>query len=386
MELNERGKSVRVPIAAPNLSGKELEYVSDCVKSGWISSKGKYVNLFEEEFSKYIGLKNGIAVSSGTTALHLALAAIGVKSSDEIIIPTFTMMAVANSATYQGAKAILVDSEMDTWNIDPCKIEEKITKRTKAIMAVHLYGHPAKTKEIVSIANDHRLCLIEDSAEAHGAQYYGKKVGSLGDMSCFSFYANKIITTGEGGMILTDNDEMANKLRKLRDQAYSKEFRKWLIHDEIGFNYRLTNMQAAIGLAQVERIEEFIAHHREMAYLYNSMLEDLKGITLPPEVAWAKNVYWMYTILLDGTVFSRDKLMFRLEKDYGIDTRATFHPIHLQPVSKEAYKDEKYPIAESLGKNGLNLPSGNSTTLDEVKYVATAIRSILENREVCQNC
>jgi len=369
---------MRVPIAAPNLSGKELEYVSDCIKSGWISSKGKYVDLFEEKFSKYIGEKNGVAVSNGTSALHLALAAIGVKSADEVIMPTFTMMATANAAAYQGAKPVLVDSEMDTWNIDPSKIEERITEKTKAIMIVHLYGHPAKTKEIADIAKDHGLYLIEDSAEAHGAEYYGKKVGSIGDMSCFSFYANKIITTGEGGMVLTDNDELANRLRKLRDQAYSKEFRKWLIHDEIGFNYRLTNMQAAVGLAQVERIEEFIAHHRDLAHLYNSLLEGVKGIIRPPEASWAKSVYWMYTILLDGAILSRDELMVRLEKDYGIDSRATFYPIHLQPVSKDTYKDEKYPVAEALGKNGLNLPSGNSTTFDEVKYVATAIRSLLE--------
>jgi perosamine synthetase len=322
-------------------------------------------------------------VSNGTAALHIALAAIGVKSGDEVVIPTFTMMAAANSATYQGARAVLVDSEMDTWNIDPSKIEEKITDKTKAIVVVHLYGHPAKNREIAKIAEDYGVYLVEDAAEAHGAEYYGKKVGSLGNMSCFSFYANKIVTTGEGGMVLTDDSELANRLRKLRDQAYSEEFRKQLIHDEIGFNYRLTNVQAAIGLAQVERIDEFITRHREIAHLYSSMLSGLKGLVLPPEAIWAKNVYWMYTILLDGAALTRDELMLRLQKEFEIETRTTFYPIHLQPAYKNAYKDQRYPVAEALGKTGLNLPSGNSTTLDEVKYVANAIRTILEDAEAC---
>jgi perosamine synthetase len=369
---------MRVQIAAPKLSGNELKYVTDCIQSNWISSRGRYVDLFEEEFSKYVGAKYGVAVSNGTTALHLALASIGVGSKDEVIIPTFTMIAAANAVVYQNAKPVLVDSEKLTWNIAPDKIEEKITERTKAIIVVHLYGHPVNMDPVVKVAKKYGLYIIEDAAQAHGTEYKGKKVGSIGHLGCFSFYANKMITTGEGGMILTDDDSLAEKLRKLRDQAYNKELRKWLIHDELGYNYRLTNIQAAIGLSQLEKIEEFIKIHRDLAKLYNSLFKDVSDIILPPEASWARNVYWMYTILVENLGISRDGLIKTLEKEYEIDTRATFCPIHLQPFYKDTYKNEKYPVAELLGKTGMNLPSGNSTTKEEVEYVASALLTLIE--------
>ncbi|MEM1515795.1 MAG: DegT/DnrJ/EryC1/StrS family aminotransferase, partial [Candidatus Bathyarchaeia archaeon] len=265
----------KIPIAEPVLTGNEEKYVVECVKTGWISSKGKFVDQFEEKFASYIGVNHSIAVSSGTAALHLALAALNIQPGDEIIMPTFTMIACANVAKYLGAKPVLVDSEISTWNIDPEKIEEKITGKTKVIMIVHIYGHPVNMDPIKKIAERHGLYVIEDAAEAHGAEYKGKKVGSMGDIGCFSFYANKIITTGEGGMITTNNSEIAEKVRKLRDQGYNVNLRKWLVHDILGYNYRLTNLQAAIGLAQLERIEEFVNRHRENAYYYNSLLKDV---------------------------------------------------------------------------------------------------------------
>jgi len=371
----------RIPIAEPDLSGNEEKYVIECIRTGWISSKGKFVDQFEEKFASYIGARHAIAVSSGTAALHLALAALDIQPGDEIIMPAFTMIACANVAKYLDAKPVLVDSEISTWNIDPNKIEEKITDKTKAIIVVHIYGHPADMDPIMKIAKKYGLYVIEDAAEAHGAEYKGRKVGSIGDIGCFSFYANKIITTGEGGMITTNDDKIAEKVRKLRDQGYNLTMRKWLIHDVIGYNYRLTNLQAAVGLAQLERIEEFINRHRENAYYYNSLLSNIRGVTLPPEMPWAKNVYWMYTCLINEEVtkVTRDELMHKLET-YGIDSRASFLPIHMQPPYKSIYAQEKYPVAEMLGKRGINLPSGNSTTKMDIQYVVTAIKEILSSK------
>jgi len=368
-----------IPLAEPDLSGNEERYVVECVRSGWISSKGKFVEEFEKQFAKYIGVKYAIAVSSGTAALHLALAAVGVKPSDEVIIPTFTMIANANTVMYLGAKPVLVDSELNTWNIDPDKIKEKITNRTKAIVVVHIYGHPADMDPIIEIAEKYGLYVIEDAAEAHGAEYKGRKVGSIGHVSAFSFYANKIITTGEGGMVTTDDPEIAEKVRELRDQYYDYSRRKWLIHKDIGYNYRMTNLQASIGLAQLERIEYFVEKHRKNAYYYNSLLKDVNGITLPPEASWAKNVYWMYTILIDKrkTGISRDELMIELEK-CGIDTRATFLPIHLQPPYFNMFRDEKHPVAEYLSSTGMNLPSGNTLSKEDIEYTVDCIRTIIK--------
>ncbi len=349
-----------------------MEYVTDCIKTNWISSKGKYITEFEEKFSKYCGARYGIATCNGTTALHLALASLGITAGDEVLIPTFTMIATANSVTYTGAKPVLVDSEPMTWNIDPTKIEEKITKKTKAIMVMHTYGHSCDMDPILEIAEEHDLYVVEDAAEAHGAEYKGKRVGALGDAGCFSFYANKILVTGEGGMVVTNDEKIAEMCRLLRDQAFEP---KRFLHRYIGFNYRMTNIQAAIGAAQMELIDESVETRRRNAKLYNSLLKGVPGITLPPEALWAKNVYWMYTVLIqDNFGKARDDLMTYL-KEKGIDTRSAFYPVHAQPVYEKQYKGEKYPVAEELGRKGINLPSGNTLTEDQIKYVAETIIS-----------
>jgi perosamine synthetase len=368
-----RAKWIKIPVAEPRLGEKELEYVVNCVRTGWISSQGGYVNEFEEKFSRYCGVKYGVATSSGTTALHLALAALGIGKGDEVIIPSFTMIASANAVTYTGAKPVLVDSEPRTWNMDVDKIEEKITRKTKAIMPVHVYGHPVDMDPILDIAEDRGLYVIEDAAEAHGAEYKGRKTGSLGDVGCFSFYANKIITTGEGGMLTTNNEEIAAKAEMLRAHAFSKDKHFW--HRHIGFNYRMSNLQAAVGVAQIEKIDELVNARIRNAMLYNSLLEGVKGITLPPKADWAKNVYWMYSILIEDEFgMSRDSLMAKMQKD-GIETRTFFYPIHVQPVYAKYYRGEKFPVADELSKKGVNLPSGATLREEEIAYVAQSIIS-----------
>lgn len=374
MRTSARSRRVEkmIPVCEPKLGKKELEYVTDCVRTNWISSKGKYITEFEEKFSKYCGAEYGIATCNGTTALHLALASIGVKAGDEVILPTFTMIATANSITYTGAKPVLVDSEPETWNIDPTKIEEKITKKTKALMLMHTYGHPVDIDPILELAEKRDLYVIEDAAEAHGAEYKGKRVGALGDAGCFSFYANKILTTGEGGMVVTNNEKIAEMARLLRDQAFEP---KRFLHRYVGFNYRMTNLQAAIGVAQMDLIDESVETRRRNAKRYNSLLKDVPGITLPPEALWAKNVYWMYTVLVEDSFgMKRDELMAYL-KEKGVDSRSAFYPVHTQPVYAKHYKGEKYPVAEELGRKGINLPSGNTLTEDQIKFVADTIAS-----------
>jgi perosamine synthetase len=365
-----------IPVCAPFLGEKELEYVVDCIKTNWISSKGKYVEEFEEKFAKYCGCKYGISTTSGTSALHLALACLGIKKNDEVIIPSFTMIATGFAVVYCGATPVLVDAEPETWNMNVEKIEEKITAKTKAIIPVHIYGHPCDMDLIMKLAKKYNLWVIEDAAEAHGAEYKGKKVGSIGHVGCFSFYANKIITTGEGGMVVTNDEKIAERARLLRDLAHSKERR--FLHTDIGFNYRMTNIQASIGLAQFEKIDELVERRRSHAHLYNSLLKDVNGITLPPEKKWAKNVYWMYCILIqDEFGMSRDELMEKL-KEKGIETRTSFIPMHQQPafLKMNLFQGENYPIAEELSQRGLYLPSGSGLTTDEIEYVCNAIKQV----------
>ncbi|GAB6275361.1 MAG: DegT/DnrJ/EryC1/StrS family aminotransferase [Peptococcaceae bacterium] len=363
-----------IPVCEPLLEEKELAYVADCLKTNWISSKGKYIEAFEEGFAHYCGCKYGIATTSGTTALHLALASIGIGPGDEVIVPAFTMAATVFAIIYTGAKPVLVDAEPDTWNIDPAKIKEKVTSKTKVILPVHIYGHPCEMEAIMEVAGKYNLWVTEDAAEAHGAEYKGKKAGSLGHLSCFSFYANKIITTGEGGMVITNNEEVAQKARLLKDLAFSPE--KRFLHNSIGFNYRMTNIQAAIGLGQLEKIDDLIAARRRNAYYYNRLLKDLPGITLPVERKEAKNVYWMYGILIEDEFgLSRDELMFKL-KEKGIETRTFFYPMHQQPAFQEMglFAGEKYPVAEALSQKGLYLPSGSGLKKEEIEAVCQAIK------------
>ena len=362
-----------IPVCEPLMGGKELEYVTDCLKSNWISSAGKYISEFEEGFSAYCGSKYGIATTSGTAALHLALAALGIGRGDEVILPAFTMAACAFAVLYTGAKPVLVDSEPDTWNIDVLQIEKKITPRTKAIMPVHMYGHPCDMDPILDIARKHRLFVVEDAAEAHGAAYRGRRAGGIGDVGCFSFYANKIITTGEGGMIVTDDEKVAERARRLKDQSFSRERR--FLHTELGFNYRMTNVQAAIGLAQLEQIDRFVERRRSNACLYNGRLRGTPGLTLPGEKPWAKNVYWMYSVVIeDAFGMSRDDLMGFLRQK-GVDTRTFFIPMHVQPAFKDAglFEGERYPVSEHLAARGLYLPSGSGLTEGQIRTVCEAI-------------
>lgn len=365
-------------VCEPELSGKELDYVTDCVKSTWISSKGKYVDEFESKFAQYCGCSHGITTTNGTTALHLALATIGVGKGDEVIIPAFTMAACAVSVLYTGATPVLVDSEPDTWCMDINQLEAKITPRTKVIMPVHMYGHPCDMQPILDIASKRGITIVEDAAEAHSAEYRGRRVGGIGQMGCFSFYANKIITTGEGGMVITSDVRLAEKAKALKDLAHSPQRR--FLHTMVGFNYRMTNVQAAIGLAQLEYIDKLSEKRRRNAKRYNSLLTKIPGIRLPVERPWARNVYWMYSVVLDDNFgLTRDKLMAELARR-GIETRPMFIPMHQQPAFLELglFRNESYPVAEDLAWRGLNLPSGPGLgdkvdlICEEIKKIATS--------------
>lgn len=362
-----------IPIAEPVLGKHEEKLVLEGLRSGWVSSTGKFIHEFEDAFAKFCNTKYGITTSNGTTALHLALVAADIGPGDEVLIPSMTFVATANAVSYTGATPVFIDSEMETWNLDPEKIKEKINSKTRAIIPVHLYGHPADMGMIMKIAKKYSLLVIEDAAEAHGALYRGKKVGSIGDAACFSFYGNKIITTGEGGMIVTNNRSFAEKVKMLRDHGASKK-RKFY-HPKLGFNYRMTNLQAALGLAQMRRINEFIDRKIEIATLYEKLLKSLvPGIILQPKAPWAKNVFWMYSILIPGRgKKNRDYLLHELRKQ-KIDSRPFFFPIHSTPRYKTG---EKLANAEFLGHTGMNLPSSTNLEASKIEYICKKIIEIL---------
>jgi len=360
----------KIPVAEPDIGEQELKNVMEAVKSGWVSSKGPFIEEFEKSFSSYIGVKCGVATSSGTTALHLALAALGIGRGDKVLVPSLTFIAVANAVTYTGAEPIFIDSHPEYWCIDPSKIKEKIDSQTKAIIVVHLYGHPCDMDEIMHIAKDHKLHVIEDCAEAHGAEYKGRKVGSFGIISCFSFYGNKIITTGEGGMCLTNNEELAEKMRILKDHGMNPNKKYW--HDIVGFNYRMTNLQAALGVAQLKKIHLLINRKRQIAITYKKLLQDLSSVTPAPEMPWAQNVYWLYSVLVKKAL--RDKIIGHLERQ-GIETRPFFHPIHILPPYK---RNLTLPVAEELSAKGLNLPSGPRLSENQIEEVVESLKEALE--------
>lgn len=365
----------KIPVAAPGLIGNEKKYVNDCMESGWISSAGKYIELFESHFAKFCGVKNAVACCNGTVALHLALVALGVLPDDEVIVPTLTFVATPNAVSYCGARPVFVDSEKHTWNIDGEQIESKITSRTKGIIAVHLYGHPANMSVLREIANRHNLFLLEDAAEAHGAMCDGKIIGSIGDVAAFSFYANKIITTGEGGMVVTDNDALAKKLRLLRGQGMDPERRYW--HPVIGYNYRMMNLPAAIGLAQLEKVTTQLDSRKRIAKLYQDRLREIPGIALQEKQVWAKHVFWMFSIVLDPALWlNRDDIMEILSKQ-GIETRPVFYPAHTFPPYKNAADGEKFPVAEHLSANGISLPTWAGLSENDID---TVCRALLECR------
>jgi len=360
-----------IRVCEPRLDGNELRYLTECIQSTWISSAGSFVQRFEAAFARSVGCEFGVACTSGTTALHLALATLGLGPGDEVIVPTFTMIASPNAVAYTGATPVLVDAEPETWNMDVKQLESKVTPRTRAIMVVHTYGHPVDMDPVLDLARRCGLRVIEDAAEAHGAQYHGAPVGSVGDLAAFSFYANKIITTGEGGMLTTNNAEIARIARRLRDHAFSDTRHFW--HTYPGFNYRMTNLQAAVGLAQTERLPELVEARRKTARRYMDGLRGLEGLQHPVEMPGVKNVFWMYGVLvLDEFGCSRDELRRCLARQ-GIETRTFFVPIHLQPIYYRCYRGQAYPVSERLCRQGLYLPSGPGLSDADIDSIADAV-------------
>lgn len=362
---------IKFPVSEPEIGRRELAYVTECVKTGWISSLGPFVGRFERAMADVCGVRYAVATANGTVALHLALVALGVSRGDEVIVPDLTFVATANAVAYTGAKVVLADIDPHSWNLDPAGLEARITARTKAIIPVHLYGHPCEMQAINAIARRYRVKVIEDAAEAHGAEYQGHMIGSLSDISTFSFYANKTVTTGEGGMCLTDDRRLAERMRFLKDHAMSRTRRYF--HPEIGFNYRLTALQAAVGVAQVERLPTTLQRKRKIAQWYRNGLTGVPGITLPPEAHGVQNSYWMYSVLIGPEYgLSRDELGRRLKKR-GIDTRPFFWPLHLLP----AYKSRRrFPGAERTSAQGINLPSSPKLSRADVEEISKTIKSL----------
>ena len=360
-----------IPISQPSITQKEIDYVTDAVKSGWVSSLGKYVEKFEKMFSEYCDTKYSLTTSNGTVALHLTLAALGIKKEDEVVVPNFTFIATANSVKYLGGKVITADIDEETYCISPKAIEKAITSKTKAIIPVHLYGHPANMAEINKIAKENNIFVIEDAAEAHGAEINGKKVGGLGDAGIFSLYGNKIITSGEGGIITTNNHALYEKMKYLRDQAMSLEKRYW--HTEIGFNYRMTNLQAALAVAQLERIDELLDKKIEIFSWYHKYLNNINGIKLNPKSENYKNVYWMICVeLLNLSEIERDNIMVTLN-DKHIDSRPYFYPISEMPM----YTKVNTPITKLISGRGINLPCYFDITQDQVIYICKELKNLL---------
>jgi len=365
-----------IPVCEPLIGDNVLPLVRDCVDTGWISSEGRYIRAFEEKWAQYCGAAHGVAVANGTCALQVAVGALELPAGSEIILPSFTIISCAIAVIEAGCVPVLVDVEPDTWNMNLDEVEAKITARTRAIMPVHMFGHPVDMTRLMELAARHDLRVIEDAAESHGAEVNGRRVGGIGDMGCFSFYANKIITTGEGGMVVTSDAVYAERLRSLRNLCFRPDRR--FLHTEIGHNYRLTNLQAAVGVAQVDCIEEHIRRKRWMAENYRARLQGLP-VALPVERNWAKNVYWMYGLVLDDEVpFDATEFARRL-RARGVDTRPLFLGMHEQPVlqGRNLFNGEKYPVTERLAKRGLYLPSGLTLTEAQIDEVSSVVRDVL---------
>jgi len=367
--LNRSGEVIQV--CDPDLDDKALKYVSKAVTSTWISSRGSFLTAFETKFAEKVGASFGVAVNSGTSALYLALAAYGLEEGDEVIVPSFTMISTAFAVTYLGAIPVFVDCS-ENYQINPELIEQAITPKTKIIMPVHIYGHPCDSDAIEAIAEKHNLAVIYDAAEAHGALYKEKPIGNRGLASCYSFYGNKIITTGEGGMVVSDNKEFMDIVRNLKDVSFSPERHFW--HKRLGYNFRMTNLAAAVGVAQVERFDELVQAHISNAEYYNEGLKNVKGLRLPPQEEWAKNVYWMYGMsVLPEFGGTRDELR-KFMADKGIETRTFFVPMHLQPYYFKPETDKKLPVSEKLSEQGLYIPSSSTLTAQQKDKVIEAIK------------
>ena len=366
-----------IPVCEPLITSRDIELVNDALASGWISSAGKYLDLFEASWANYCGMPYGVAVSNGSTALDIAVDLLNLEAGDEVIMPTFTIISPAQSVVRAGGVPVLVDSNPGSWQMDVDQIEGRITSRTRAILVVHIYGHPADMDPIMALAKKHGLTVIEDAAEVHGAEYKGRRCGGLADISTFSFYANKLITTGEGGMVLVKSREHAERARSLRNLCFQPGRRFY--HETLGYNYRMTNVQAAMGAGQIERIEETIARKREIAHAYDAAFSNIPALQIPSEMPWARNVYWVYGIVL-GEERETDavRVMSHL-LSRGIETRPFFLGMHEQPVFHDMglFRNEHYPVSERLARRGLYLPNGLTISSAQIAEVADAVRECL---------
>lgn len=366
---------IKYPVAIPNLLGNEKKYVQDCMDTAWISSNGKYVGEFEDAFADWLGVRYAAACCNGTVALHLPLLAIGIKPGDEVLVPTFTYIATANAVRYCGATPVFVDCLADTWDLDPVDAERKITAKTRAIIPVHLYGNPCDMDAIMRLAEKYGLTVIEDVAECHGGKYKGRLAGSIGHFGTFSFFGNKIITTGEGGMVVTNDEVMADLVRRFKGQGMSPEKRFWF--DMVGYNYRMTNIEAAIGLGQLEKVSEHIAARKQVASWYQAELADMRDyIAIQQVTPEAESVWWMFSVLLtDRAKLNRDELAAVLAKQ-GIETRPLFYPMHIMPV----YEDQNAacPVAEQVAARGLNLPTHSLLKREDVACICDCIKKAIK--------
>jgi len=370
-----------IPVNEPLLDGNEKKYLLECIETGWISSEGPFVREFEQKFSARMGRKHGIAVTNGTAAIDAAVEVLGIGPGDEVIMPTFTIISCINQIVRNGAKPVLVDSDPITWNMDVSQIEAKITPRTKAIMIVHIFGLPVDVAPVLEMAKRYGLKIIEDAAEMHGQTYNGKPCGSFGDISTFSFYSNKHVTTGEGGMILTDDDELAETCRSLRNLCFQPQ--KRFVHERFGWNMRMTNMQAALGLAQLERLDEFVARKRRMGDLYTELLKDLPGIQLPlTRTSYAENIYWVFGIVLNQSTGLDAETMIKKMAEKGVGARPFFCPMHMQPVLKREvlYTMPQMLNSEHIYKYGFYIPSGLALQDHQMKIVATKLWEVVNDK------
>jgi perosamine synthetase len=363
-------------VATPDLSGSESVYVNECLRTNWISSKGRFISEFEASFQEFLGRKHAVATCNGTIALHLALLGLGVGPGDEVIVPSLTYVATANAVTYCGATPVFADSEPYTWCISVESIAKLITPRTRGIIPVHLYGHPCDMGPILDLARAHGLWVVEDAAEAQGATYDGVPVGKFGTASMFSFFGNKVVTTGEGGMVVTDDDDLADRLRVLRGQGMDPNRRYW--HPMIGYNFRMTNIEAAIGLAQMERVEQLIGDRRRVGEWYKARLKNVPALTLPPEAPRCQTVYWLYSVLVNEAG-RRDSLMDELASA-GIETRPFFYPVHHFPMYRRHPTDSGCPVACALSRSGINLPTSSHLTEPDVNIITTVLRGLLSRQ------
>ncbi|MBD2775936.1 DegT/DnrJ/EryC1/StrS family aminotransferase [Iningainema sp. BLCCT55] len=367
-----------IPVNQPLLDGNEKKYLLECIDSGWISSEGAFVQKFEEQFAARMGRKYGIAVSNGSVALDAAVAALKIAAGDEVILPTFTIISCAAAIVRAGAVPVVVDCDRHTWNMDVSQVEDKITSKTKAIMVVHIYGLPVDMEPVLALADKYGLQIIEDAAEMHGQTYNGRSCGSFGDISTFSFYPNKHVTTGEGGMLLTDDEHLAERCRALRNLCFQPQ--KRFVHEELGWNFRMTNLQAALGVAQLERLNEFAARKRYIGARYTELLSDISAIQLPlPRTDYADNIYWVYGLVLkDDLPFDAVEVMKRLAQS-KIGTRPFFWCMHEQPVfQKMGLFDGVFcPVAERIARRGFYVPSGMALTDAQVERVCVCLREIV---------